>query len=689
MPSLFFDSFLLNQKKRRWLVVGCAVASLCAMPLCRGQETQPEENLGDFSLEQLMNVRVEKVYGASKYDQKVTEAPASVSIIDSSEIAGFGDRTMADLLRGVRGLYVTYDRNYSYLGVRGFLRPGDYNTRTLFLIDGHRMNENVYDGVILDEASMIDLDLIDRVEFIRGPSSSIYGSSAFFGVANIVTKTGKSLNGSEASAEIGTNDSYRARYTFGKVFDKDWDVLVSGSYYTTGGNRSLYYPEFDQRVSSDPRATNNGYTLDSDSQHVYQFFTDIRYHELTFTAFASSGKKMIPTASFGAVFNSRGEYTEDDRMYADLAYKHAISDAAELIVRGFWDDAHYLGYYPTSYDPADESAQVVLNRDMADGRWAGTEIQFTERVSQRLRLVSGGEYRYNIRQKQINYDDVEPRIYYVDDARQGHVLGLYAQGEYTLLPNLTIDAGLRFDDYFTEKVQSTNPRVGLIYNPNRGGSLKVLYGEAFRAPNAYEQAYLFNGASLRPEKIKTYEVAFEQYFKTHYKAVVSTYFYQVHDLINIGGSDSAFQTAVNLGRTETAGAEFELQAKYDSGLLLRGSYSLQRARDTSASNRVELTDSPRELAKLSLLAPLGGKASAGFELQYYSSMLTISGARNRAFWLANLTLYQKQIGEHTTLSATAYNLFNSNYSYPGSSDHLQTVIPQDGRELRLKVDHRF
>src|SRR6185369_11958315 len=156
-----------------------------------------------------MEIKVESVYGASKYEQKVTQAPSSISIVTGEEIKLFGHRTLADVLRGVRGLYVSDDRNYSYLGIRGFLRPGDYNTRILVLIDGHRMNDAVYDAAYVAREATIDVDLIDRVEVIRGPSSSIYGSSAFFGVINIITKRGGQLNGVEASTEVGSFDSYK------------------------------------------------------------------------------------------------------------------------------------------------------------------------------------------------------------------------------------------------------------------------------------------------------------------------------------------------------------------------------------------------------------------------------------------------------------------------------------------------
>src|SRR5215467_3726088 len=95
--------------------------------------------------EKLLLQEIPSVYGASKYEQKVTEAPSSVTIITSDEIKKYGYRTLADLLQGVNGFFVTNDRNYNYIGARGFNRPGDYNSRMLLLVDGHRLNDNIYD----------------------------------------------------------------------------------------------------------------------------------------------------------------------------------------------------------------------------------------------------------------------------------------------------------------------------------------------------------------------------------------------------------------------------------------------------------------------------------------------------------------------------------------------------------------
>ena len=114
----------------------------------------------------------EVIVGASRRRQSLHEAPAAVSVITAAEIKRFGWRTLGEILGHVRGVYVSTDRNYSFVGIRGFGRSGDYNSRILVLVNGHALNEPIYMGALLGREFGIDVDLIERLEIIRGPGSS-------------------------------------------------------------------------------------------------------------------------------------------------------------------------------------------------------------------------------------------------------------------------------------------------------------------------------------------------------------------------------------------------------------------------------------------------------------------------------------------------------------------------------------
>src|SRR6185295_10396763 len=182
--------------------------------------------LSGLSLEDLMKLDAGQVFGASERLQPVTEAPASVSFITADEIARYGYRTLADILRGVRGMYVTDDRNFSLIGTRGFAKPGDYNSRILLLVNGHRVNDNVFGQAEIGAEFGLDPAMFERVEIIRGPASSLYGDSAFFAVVNVITRTGVSLDGVSMALDAGTLGTQLARASVGRRFTNGLDAAL-------------------------------------------------------------------------------------------------------------------------------------------------------------------------------------------------------------------------------------------------------------------------------------------------------------------------------------------------------------------------------------------------------------------------------------------------------------------------------
>jgi outer membrane cobalamin receptor len=188
---------------RSILITVVVVLTAICLGTAPAQGADTVDALLNLTLEDLMGIEVKTVSGASRFEQKETEAPANVTVITADDIKQYGYRTLAEILQRVTGLYTSYDRNYAYLGVRGFMRPGDYNTRFLLLVDGLRMNDNIYGSASIGTEFILDVDLIDRVETILGPSSSLYGSSAFLGIINIITRPAGSFGGVELSGEGG------------------------------------------------------------------------------------------------------------------------------------------------------------------------------------------------------------------------------------------------------------------------------------------------------------------------------------------------------------------------------------------------------------------------------------------------------------------------------------------------------
>lgn len=659
----------------RVITIACAFAALGAAESAAAQE--PARPTTPMTLEELMQVKIEPVFGASKRLQPVTEAPASVSIITAEDIARYGYRTLADILRSVRGFYVTYDRNYSYTGVRGVALPGDYNTRILMLVDGHRMNDDVYEQATPGAEFGLDPSTFARVEVIRGPASSLYGTSAFFAVVNIITKTGASVNGVTGSVDGGTFGTRSGRVMAGRRLASGLDFALSAAFMHADGPARLYFPEFDARD------TNQGIARDLDGEQAGQLFGRVSYGHFTVSGAFGHRTKAVPTAAFDTVFGDPRFQTMDEHSFLDAQYERT-NGLTRVNIRSYLDRYRYDGTYPQA--GSEDAPGVLLYDDYADGLWGGVEGRVTRPMAARHTLTLGADVRENVRQNQgVTYVDDPASSFLIE--RSSHVLAGYAQDEIKLSTRLIVNAGLRYDAY--DGFSRLAPRVGIIFKSSTSAAIKYLYGNAFRAPNAYEIDYSLEGARhspLRPETIDTHEVVWERYFGRWLRTSTSAYMNDVRRLITATSGDGADLIYVNRGHVRAAGLELEGEVRLASGLQGQASYVLQRARDAETSER--LVDSPRHAAKLQLSVPGPAHVMTSLDVQLMSARKTLTGQEVSPVALTSVT-WRVPMRRGFALSSSLRNLFNRTYADPASEEHRQDAIVQDGRTFRVGLEWRF
>src|ERR1039457_6415695 len=402
----------------RMLICIALTLALARLAAAEPNEPSAQADLTQLPIEELMNI---KVSTASKFPQKTMEAPSSVTIITAADIKTYGYRTLADIVRSVRGMSVTYDRNYDitaadiktygyrtladigrsvrgmsvtydrnydYLGTRGLGRTGDYNSRMLLLVDGYRLNDPIYDTAAIGTEFPVDVDLIDKVEIVRGPGSSIYGSNAVLGVINVITKHGKNFNGTEASGELASFGTDKERLSYGHQYENGAGLLLSASRYRSLG-QDLYFPEFN--------AINNGIAHNLDSDRYRNFFGKLNVAGFTLTSGYSNRDKAVPTASFGTVFNDPNFLVSDGASFMNLDYYGEVGQRWDVSANLFQGRYFYDGIYPNT------GAPVTLNHDQSRGAWWGTEAKLIGRL-EKHRVVAGVEYQNNYRQDQSNFN---------------------------------------------------------------------------------------------------------------------------------------------------------------------------------------------------------------------------------------------------------------------------------------------
>ena len=321
------------------------------------------QSLTELSLEKLMRLDAGRVFGASERSQPVTEAPTSVSFITAEDIARYGYRTLADILHGVRGMYVSDDRNFSLLGARGFGKPGDYNSRILLLVNGHRVNDNIFGQAEIGAEFGLDPATFERVEIIRGPASSVYGDSAFFAVVNVITKTGASIDGS-----VGDLRDRLARHAAGARHGRAAACATAW----TSRCRAPWSGPTASTVCTSPRSTRRRPTTaspkGSTASRFGQHYGRLAFGNFTLTGAYGRRRKDVPTASFGTLFN---EQIERERTID----RHTLFDrrvhAARSVSRAWRCAAPTTGSRRTATTPSmrRRSARVAVGYNDVAGSW--------------------------------------------------------------------------------------------------------------------------------------------------------------------------------------------------------------------------------------------------------------------------------------------------------------------------------
>ena len=664
------------------LIVG-VISTAQAQPTAVPPATdQPGSDPSTMSLEQLLGVEVESVFGASKALQKITEAPASVTVVTAEDIERFGWRTLADVMRNVRGFYVTSDRTYAFIGARGFQPPGDYSTRVLVTVDGVRLNDVVYEQALLEEDLPVDLSTVERIEFIRGPSSSLYGTSAFFGIVNITTRAADRGPRLEATVAVGSLGWKETRLRGHHEFTNGASVSISGVLVNASGASSLYFPEY---VTPE---TNNGIVRDRDYTRRRNVQIRADYKSVTVSAIHNARRRGMPTAAYDSIFGYDAS-AEDRHDLIGASWQRALGHGWTGTLRGAYDRYRFIGTYGYVWDTARGPA-VVDYIDRSLGQFLSGEVQFARTFGTAHQVTGGVEHRANLDQDQFSYIR-EPYEDLWSDRRGSNTTGLYIQDQWRITRRVLVNAGLRVDHYARFK-DPVKPRLALIVQPTDRTTMKLVYGGAFRAPSAYENFYETPGLykaspDLGPEQIRSVEGILEHYAGRRVRLSASVYHNTVSNLITLrtDPADGLYSYA-NGGAVHATGMEAEADAKWPGGLQGRVSYGFGRAIDPVTGSWI--VNSPRHVTQALLAVPLRDTIFLSMELQALSDRTDRNGNRVGAYVRPSMTL-SGAVGARARVGFTVWNVTNTRFADPVGDDYHQASIARDGRTARLQLSIAF
>ncbi|MBI5260069.1 MAG: TonB-dependent receptor [Burkholderiales bacterium] len=641
-------------------------------------QTAPE--LADLSLATLLDM---EVTGASRFAGRRSESAAAVTVITHEEIRALGHRTLAEALRSVRGVVASGDRTYDYLGVRGFFAGGDYNTRVLLLVDGNRVNDQLYDQAYLGTEFPIDLDLVERIEFVSGPGSAVYGANALFGVINVITRSTAGRAEAHARVSLGSDGLRALRASWQRpTAQGGWQLAFSRS--LEAGEALAEVAPVGMALTPAPRgAEAPGAPAIAGLDPERRSALYARWDHGPWTASLSHVDRLKGSPYVaGQVFGDPLPRFRDTLTLASLQFEQTLGRGEQFTARVQAGSYRFLGDYLFDYPP------LTVNRDVGRGRWWGLEARLTSTRVAGHRLVVGAEWQRAWDLTQQNFDLRPGTERYLDDRRSRDRGALFGEDQWKLLEHWTLHLGARIDEV-SGGGHASSPRIALAWRPDAAWSVKAIHGRSFRAPNAYEAFYAVDipagyqlNPGLRPERVRGDELSVEWLPAPAWRWSGSLYRNRASGLLILGYDDASDRFRFdNAGAFGARGAELELE-HVRGALRWRLNASLNQDLSHTAVSGPMLY--PRRMLKGTAIVPLAAQWRLGTEFAAVSRRGAAAGHA-----LLNLTLSGPLPALGARVQFSLRNALDRDARDPGPDTQWLPTVPQPRRSWRLELDWPF
>ena len=645
-------------------------------------------DLTELSLEQLLTV---EVTSASKYSQLSADAPSAVQVITREDIRLYGWRTLTEALASLPGIYANNDRVYDFLGARGFQIPGDYNTRFLLLIDGQRNNDNIYQSAITGSEDWLDMSVVERIEYIPGPGSAIYGSNAMFGVINVITRAAGRNAQNNVGAYVSKLGQSGVNAMTSRTIDDTGLVLQYSAEHQSGRDQTYTDPA-GMLIRADGNAATDGIAHGLDNGNNRHAMIRVDHKEWSFKLINHERNVTPSSAPYLTVFDDASLLITDGGTQLTASVQHDISTASSVYARLAYTDWYYRATYPY----LDAGAGYYHNYDDNRGQMLDGEFRYQLHIGDHI-LLTGLELSRDILAMQHNYYSIDPASLGTAEVNINPLVqrnSLFMQDEWRINPAWLLSLGLRLDKA-TGSESSRSPRLGLIWQPNTAWTAKLLAGRAYRSANAYESQFgdglnYLSNPDLQAETISTKEAVLEWLSKDQMRWQFSLFDNKLDNLIQQVDTGTGLQFQ-NSGWVRVQGAELGLEKITASNLKLRASISANHAHNSLGT---EQGNSPSWTGKASVSTPVFDRKAylaaevLATEARSYTWNAMPYEVRNEVLANATLTfpdLFTK--GLQAQLRIT--NLFDRDVQHPSSSEMPTPTVPQNGRNLLAKLDYAF
>jgi vitamin B12 transporter len=539
------------------------------------------------------------VITATRTENPLKDLANSISLIDSAEISARNKLVVFDLLKEEYGINYTSQGGANKLASI-YIRGGNAN-HTLILVDGVELNMTNDPGNSYD-FSFLPTDNVERIEVLRGPQSTLYGSNAMAGVINIITQKGYGSPKFSLSAEGGSYGTYRGLADVSGSYDVfNYSVAVS-RFKTTGfSSASSNYGNTEKDGSDNYNLTSRfGLNVLQNSGVI---------DNLDFNLFYRFSKG-------SSAYDQWGGLHGDDPTYVFNLQESALRGEAEAnMFNGFWKstlgaslfrNVRWYSFDSTTYNPYSSNSLYDGNKIKFD--WQNN-FQLTEWNLFTLGIESQNE--------QVNSDYYYGSYLSQFPSNTAYTTGVYLQDQIKT-GNLFAAIGVRTDKHNLFGTVTTYSIAPAYFIPETGTKVKFTFGTAFHSPSLFDLFDpAFGNTALKPEKNTGWDAGMEQYLDNNKVAVGITYFSNQFE--NLFGYDSNYRT-INIDKAETHGVEFYSTVEVTANTKFKLNYTFLKSNELSGPDQgLPLLRRPEGKLGFVLFNTFGNKLNTTFELDYVST----------------------------------------------------------------------
>ncbi len=710
--------------------------------ICRAQDTT-KVDIYSLSLEELMNI---KVVTASRNEQKINEAPATIMVITKDMIRNRGYQDLNDVLRDLPGVDIQrlngwYGTVFAQRGVFG-----DENKRTILMVNG--VVENQMWGSEVWNGPFLSMNNVDRIEVIWGPASSLYGANAFNGIINVITNSSDKKSTS-VSLGGGSWKTLTASFnTHQKIADRV-SVSLSGNVINSNGpifkdihpdyTNSFIDKAFTTAIKLQYKKTiveasfyKAPIGLGNAQTPVYEYMYKVQKIAVPQQFRTIGAKNSFPAD----IYNETGTRMNFEGKTVSLKQEFSINKNITINCQGYyrtnallpdhWDYSYKIRTRPNASNPSvkDTSYFDKINtwhyskgggfelRGVLTKKWAvttiGAQIDFVDTQIDYTKKTS------------TTYSGILATLEESGDISRTTFrnIGTYLQTVIPVGEIFNITLGSRYDANSQYGNQIT-PRIGFVAFPSKQLTIKLLGGTAFRAPTAREiystgvGTTRISNPDLKPEKMKSMEMAVLYNVTKNVANEISLFYNQANDVI-ISNVPVGTQTQnQNLGKMTVYGAEYKFNTVVAKRINLFGSVSFEKGTQTILAKKTTSVYDPVitdvvNLSEYNINIPniAEWKGNIGLDYKYnrfnFNAIVNYVGERSTnytnplrsvdGYTLAHLTV-TSEVTKWFSLSLNIRNVFDTQNFDPGvrASDDINfnSKIEQAGRTVFVKACFNF